>query len=564
MPSPGCPDQHGPHQVPDRLSGLENVTRCRHRGARTGTGRTRCPNRAYRLGSAGMRLRAANVLLTTIVVAGLLSSAAAASGDSAGRSDSDSAPYYRDAVAWAQGSRVVEGCVALGDSVSRGEVVTVLHKSLGEPLAQYRHPFLDIRATELHIPVAWAATRGITRGTSPTTFSPDDPTTRAQVAAFLWRASGSPEGRPSWFVDVKRDWQIAPVGWMAAERITTGRSATVFDPDAPVTWAELLTFVWRWMGSPPIPMGGPGDSSADCEAASEQCSDLFDGDFVAEIGEEHRGARFTAAVHDLRTGCWYHLNGGLAMTTASVIKAQVLAGVLLAAQDGSRQLSASEVADIELMMHYSHNSPPTSRLYIAVGGAAGMEALDARFGIAGTNHTARYGATVSTAEDRTVLVEKLLVGGGPLDAASVATAWETMSGVSAAQSWGVTADLPDGYEAALKNGFYPLRGAGWRVGTTGVVRDPGGGAYAMTVMTDQNPNESTGIALVEEITAHVNSALSVGEAAVRAVDSVTCVDASAGSSWSSLADTLAHPALALRHLNGGEPSPLTGQRICRP
>ena len=32
---------------------------------------------------------------------------------------------------------------------------------------------------------------------------------------------------------------------------------------------------------------------------------------------------------------------------------------------------------------------------------------------------------------------------------------------------------------------------------------------------------------------------------------------------SSLADTLAHPALALRHLNGGEPSPLTGQRICR-
>ena len=533
-------------------------------GTRTGTGLTRCANRAYRLGSANMRLRAAKALLTAIVVAGLLGSAAAASPESAGLSDSDSVPYYRDAVAWAQGAGVVAGCVALGDSVSRGEVVTVIHKALGEPEARYRHPFLDIRASELHIPVAWAATGGITRGTSPTTFSPDDPTTRAQVAAFLWRASGRPDSRPSWFVDVTRDWQIAPVGWMAAERITTGRSATVFDPDAPVTWAELVTFVWRRLGSPQNPAGEPGDSQADCEASGERCSSLFDGAFVAGIGEAHRGARFTAAVHDLRTGCWYHLNPDLGITTASVVKAQVLAGVLLAAQEAGRPLSAAEVADIELMMHYSHNSPPTSRLYIAVGGTAGMEALDARFGIAGTSHTARYGATVSTAEDRTVLVEQLLVGGGPLNAASVAAAWDTMSAVSAAQSWGVTAGLPEGHEAALKNGFYPLRGSGWRAGTTGVVRDPDGGVYAMTVMTDRNSDESTGIALVEAITAHVNSALTVGEAAGRTVGSVTCVDASAGSSWSSLADTLAHPALALRHLNGGEPAPLAGQRVCRP
>ena len=260
-------------------------------GAPTGgTGRTRCPVRVYRLGSADMRFRAAKALLTTIVVAGLLGSVAAASPVSAGPSDSDSVPYYRDAVAWAQGTGVVAGCVALGDSVSRGEVITVIHKSLGEPEARYRHPFLDIRATELHIPVAWAATRGITRGTSPTTFSPDDPTTRAQVAAFLWRASGSPDSRPSWFVDVKRDWQIAPVGWMAAERITTGRSATIFDPDAPITWAELFTFVWRWLGSPQSATGEPYD----CEASGERCNNLFNGAFVAEIGEAHRGARFTA------------------------------------------------------------------------------------------------------------------------------------------------------------------------------------------------------------------------------------------------------------------------------
>lgn len=511
-----------------------------------------------------MRLRAAIALLTTIIVAGVLTSAVAASPVSADQSESDSVPYYRDAVAWAQGSGVVTGCVPLGVATSRGEVITVIHKALDEPEARYRHRFLDIRARELQMPVAWAANNGITRGTSPTTFSPDDLATRAQVAAFLWRASGQPDGRPSRFADIKRDWQVAPVGWMASEGITTGRSANIFDPDAPVTWAELLTFVWRWLSSPQSPTGEPDESLANCEVSHDRCEDLFHEAFVARISEAHRGARFTAAVHDLRTGCWYHLNPSMSITTASVIKAQVLAGVLLAAQEAGLPLSTSEAADVELMMRYSHNSPPTSRLYIAIGGAAGMEALDGRFGIVGTSHTARYGATVSTAEDRTVLVEKLLIGGGPLDAASVDAAWDTMSAVSAAQRWGVTAGLPEGYEVALKNGFYPLRGARWRLGTTGVVRDPYGGAYAMTVMTDQNPNESTGIALVESIAAHINSALTVGEAAVRAVDSATCVDVSVGSSWSSLAETLGAQALALRHLNGGEPAPLAGQRVCRP
>ncbi len=294
-----------------------------------------------------------------------------------------------------------------------------------------------------------------------------------------------------------------------------------------------------------------------------RCVGLFFKAFIDEIAAAHPGARFTAAVHDHRTGCRYHLNPSLEITTASVIKAQVLAGVLLAAQDTGRSLSPSEAADVELMMHYSHNTPPTSRLYLQIGSAAGMEELDKRFGIAGTSHTAWYGRTLSTAEDRTRLVEQLLIGGGPLDKDSVQTAWQWMSGVSAAQGWGVTAGLPATYEAALKNGFYPMSGAGWRVGTTGAVRDANGGAYAVTVMTDNNPTESAGITLVERITRHINSALTIGPAAERAVDVVECVDPPRGSSWSSVAETLGGvDAARLRHLNGGEAAPLTGQRVC--
>ena len=247
-----------------------------------------------------------------------------------------------------------------------------------------------------------------------------------------------------------------------------------------------------------------------CDVAAGRCSSMFDSPFVDGMAAAHPGARFTAAVHDHRTGCSYSLNPNLAITTASVIKAQVLAGVLLSAQDQSRRLTESEAADVALMMHYSHNTPPTSRLYVAIGGASGMEALDERFGILGTSHTARYGATVSTAEDRTVLVEQLLIGGGPLNAGSVRAAWDWMSTVSPVQSWGVTAGLPAGYDAALKNGFYPSRASGWRLGTTGVVRTPDDGAYAVTVMTDRNPDEMAGIALVELITRHINAALTAG------------------------------------------------------
>ena len=341
-----------------------------------------------------------------------------------------------------------------------------------------------------------------------------------------------------------RSEKVLPVGWTSAQPGAYESSLAEGALRGQVPWA-------RWV-------------AVNCDVAAGRCSTMFDPAFVEGLAAAHPGARFTAAVHDHRTGCSYSLNPDLALTTASVIKAQVLAGVLLVAQEQRRTLTESEAADVELMMHYSHNRPPASRLYAAIGGARGMEELDRRFGIVGTSHMPRYGATVSTAEDRTVLVEQLLVGGGPLNAASVQAAWDWMSTVSAVQSWGITAGLPTGYDAALKNGFYPSGYAGWRLGTTGAVRAPGG-AYAVTVMTDHNPDEATGIALVEAITRHINAALTAGRPVHRRVDAVTCVESGPGWSWSSAAAALGdvEDSVTLRRLNGGEAAPLAGQRICR-
>lgn len=485
--------------------------------------------------------------------------------------DVDAARFYGDAVEWAHALGVVTGvtgqCFSPDRAATRAEVAAVLQRLVEPDASETDHPFRDVTADWQQIPVAWMARTETTTGTSPTTFSPDEPATRAMVGAFLWRLEGRPatSGSTHEFVDIRTGWQQSPVEWMWENEITTGRSATVFAPDDPVTRGELLTFVWRWQGEPDVAAMLVDGPAVDCLVATGTCADIFDPGFEAEIAALAAGRRVTAHVHDHRTGCVYELDPGLQLTTASVIKAQILAGVLLDAQDRGVAVSSADESRIEAMMHFSHNSPPTSELYVAVGGAGGMEALDGRFGIPGTSHTAQYGATLSTASDRTRLVEQLLIGGGPLDATHVDQAWEWMSGVSTAQSWGISAGLPDGHEFALKNGFYPMTGRGWRLGSTGVVRTPDGGAYAMTVLTDGNADEASGIELVEAVTRHVNDRLTLGSPVERPVDAVVCTTTGSGATWTTAGQALAVDDLALlRHINGGEAAPLRGQRVCAP
>lgn len=101
--------------------------------------------------------------------------------------------------------------------------------------------------------VKWAVAEGITSGTSPTTFSPNNGCTRAQMVTFLWRAAGSPEPESDYgpFRDVPKDaYYRKAVLWAAGEGITSGTSAATFSPNATVTRAQTVTFLWRWEGEP--------------------------------------------------------------------------------------------------------------------------------------------------------------------------------------------------------------------------------------------------------------------------------------------------------------------------
>ena len=116
------------------------------------------------------------------------------------------------------------------------------------------NPFADVQPSDYYFnPVVWAVAKGITTGTSATTFSPDANCTRAQMVTFLWRAAGSPEptSANNPFVDVSSDaYYYKAVLWAAEKGITTGTSDTTFSPDDTVNRAQSVTFLWRMEGSP--------------------------------------------------------------------------------------------------------------------------------------------------------------------------------------------------------------------------------------------------------------------------------------------------------------------------
>ncbi len=143
------------------------------------------------------------------------------------------------------------------DSVTRAQMATFLWRYDGssEPLS-LDTAFTDVVAGSFYAKaVAWLSEEKITTGTSHTTFSPSDSVTRAQMATFLWRYSDSPEplSLDTAFTDVVAgSFYAKAVAWLVEQKITTGTSATSYSPDDPVTRAQMATFLWRLAGKPAV------------------------------------------------------------------------------------------------------------------------------------------------------------------------------------------------------------------------------------------------------------------------------------------------------------------------
>ena len=138
------------------------------------------------------------------------------------------------------------------DNCTRGQMVTFLWRAAGEPEpTTTQNPFTDVNSSEyFYKAVLWAVEQNITTGTSLTTFSPYDTVTRAQTVTFLWRMAKQPvvvAANP--FTDVPTgEYYTNAVLWAVQQGITTGTSTTTFSPNDPCTRAQIVTFLYRDLG----------------------------------------------------------------------------------------------------------------------------------------------------------------------------------------------------------------------------------------------------------------------------------------------------------------------------
>ncbi len=163
--------------------------------------------------------------------------------------------YYFEPVIWAvnQTPQITAGTSAATFSpaatCTRGQVVTFLWRANGQPrLLGVKNPFTDVKPSDyFYDAVLWAVESGITQGTSATTFSPNDPCTRAHVVTFLWRSEGQPSaGSANPFGDVANgQYYYSAVLWAVKNEITAGTSATTFSPDNPCTRGQIVAFLYR-------------------------------------------------------------------------------------------------------------------------------------------------------------------------------------------------------------------------------------------------------------------------------------------------------------------------------
>lgn len=124
---------------------------------------------------------------------------------------------------------------------------------------RFSNPFYDVNGTDwFYSAVMWAYynTPQVTNGKDESHFAPKASCTRAQVVTFLWRAAGRPEpsGSVQQFSDVPKTNSYAycydAILWAVENGITKGTDATHFSPNATVTRAQFVTFLWRYAGEP--------------------------------------------------------------------------------------------------------------------------------------------------------------------------------------------------------------------------------------------------------------------------------------------------------------------------
>ena len=192
-----------------------------------------------------------------------LTATAFAALDDTGYTDVDAGAWYADAVSYVTDNGLMGGTSSTAfspeDAMTRAMLATVLYRAADTPAVTGTDDFTDTAdGTWYADAVLWASRQGLVTGYGDGTFGTDDPVSREQIAAILWRYAGSPQAQDAQgFSDESAISAYAAdaVDWARANGIVNGKENNTFDPQGNATRAEVATILRNYltMGAPEQP-----------------------------------------------------------------------------------------------------------------------------------------------------------------------------------------------------------------------------------------------------------------------------------------------------------------------
>jgi Beta-lactamase enzyme family len=229
-------------------------------------------------------------------------------------------------------------------------------------------------------------------------------------------------------------------------------------------------------------------------SAARQLWDRRLGRALAPVLARQTG-QLAVGVVDTSTGASAVYGGGQHFHTASIVKADILAALLLQRQDSGVALSDAD-EDLATRMIESSDDDAATDLWQLAGTGSGLASANARLGLRHTTPgTGNYwGLTSTTVGDQLRLLRDLTGDRSVLNAGARAYELSLMQNVQSDQRWGVPAAATPGSVSAVKNGWLPDGSSRqWVINSIGVLEHQHQ-RLLLAVLSSGQPTEGTGIA----------------------------------------------------------------------
>ncbi|BBA96974.1 putative secreted protein [Actinacidiphila reveromycinica] len=197
-----------------------------------------------------------------------------------------------------------------------------------------------------------------------------------------------------------------------------------------------------------------------------------------------------------------YATGATSYDTASIVKVDILATLLLQDQKAGTHLTATQKTLATAMIEQSDNDAALD-LWHDIGRGAGLATANASFGL---DHTVGgdgdlWGLTQTTASDQIALLHAVFDSDSPLSSSSRAYISGLMGSVVDGERWGVSAADSDSSGYALKNGWLQRSATGlWDINSIGEVSYDGN-SLLVSVLSSGQQSEQGGIDQVERVAA---------------------------------------------------------------